>query len=201
MRPRVTARRTRTGLAGRHAKGSGGSVAGCITDVAGQPLPGVTVDAVSGDVRHTVVSNKAGCYSVTELAGRILSVRRDFSGSSASHSTNCASTPDSRRRSTSACAWPLCAKCVQTFPLDLPNLGSRGRCGQCAHRRPTRAVCDRAGLRAVSPRLEGRRAASMVERRRRRGCIRDRGRPHSQRPAAQVRRHVDSSSSTESCHR
>jgi hypothetical protein len=45
------------------------ALVGCITDPAGQPLPGVTVDVSSGSVHRSVFSNAAGCYELTDLLG------------------------------------------------------------------------------------------------------------------------------------
>jgi hypothetical protein len=45
-----------------------GTVAGCITDTTGQPLPGVTVD-VGGNGRHRIVqSDASGCYAVPDVS-------------------------------------------------------------------------------------------------------------------------------------
>src|SRR5437588_9929636 len=43
------------------------TVAGCITDTIGQPLPGVTVDVGGSTTHRIVVSNSTGCYMVTDV--------------------------------------------------------------------------------------------------------------------------------------
>jgi hypothetical protein len=43
------------------------TVAGCITDPTGQPLPDVTVDVVRGGSHRTVFTNAAGCYAAADV--------------------------------------------------------------------------------------------------------------------------------------
>jgi hypothetical protein len=44
-----------------------GSLTGCVTDVKGKPLPGVTVDVSTGSVHRLVTSGPDGCYELPEL--------------------------------------------------------------------------------------------------------------------------------------
>jgi hypothetical protein len=46
---------------------STGTLRGCITDRAGQPLPGVSVDISADGVHRTVVSNRDGCYEFIDV--------------------------------------------------------------------------------------------------------------------------------------
>jgi Carboxypeptidase regulatory-like domain len=55
-----------TGLTAQ-APESTGTLHGCITDRAGQPLPGVSVDISADGVRRTVLSNRAGCYEFIDV--------------------------------------------------------------------------------------------------------------------------------------
>ena len=55
-----------TGLTAQ-APESTGTLRGCITDRAGQPLPGVSVDISADGVHRTVVSNRAGCYEFIDV--------------------------------------------------------------------------------------------------------------------------------------
>src|SRR5215468_11581307 len=43
------------------------TIAGCIADNGGQPLPGVTVDVGGNGAHRIVVSNSRGCYAVQDL--------------------------------------------------------------------------------------------------------------------------------------
>jgi hypothetical protein len=50
---------------------STGTLRGCITDRAGQPLPGVSVDISADGVHRTVVSNRDGCFEFAEAVVRV----------------------------------------------------------------------------------------------------------------------------------
>jgi hypothetical protein len=53
--------------AAAHAIQSSSTVAGCVTDTAGRPLPGVTVDVGRSGSHRTVLSDSIGCYAVTDV--------------------------------------------------------------------------------------------------------------------------------------
>src|SRR5262245_8824889 len=49
-----------------HAQDTG-TVAGCITDTTGQPIPGASVDVGGGGTHHIVVTDALGCYTVPNV--------------------------------------------------------------------------------------------------------------------------------------
>src|SRR5258706_419349 len=49
------------------ASAAAGEIVGCVTDVTGQKLPGVTIVAKAWGVQHTIPANAGGCYELTDL--------------------------------------------------------------------------------------------------------------------------------------